>query len=147
MYCQRCSSQEKERKAESFFHWSPSRKPWPQLCLVSPWRLSAGLRILAGGTPNPDTPPLLLGSQLYRNWGVDRKFLPPKSIGYLNIKKKYRCLVLWRQNLSNQSLRYAHRSVLFVFFLFWMTTQNHRYYPMTSEICVPTLKKNRSSDQ
>lgn len=27
----------------------------------------------------------------YRNWGVDRKFLPPKSIGYLNIKKKYRC--------------------------------------------------------
>jgi len=22
---------------------------------------------------------------------VDRKFLPPKSIGYLNIKKKYRC--------------------------------------------------------
>lgn len=27
----------------------------------------------------------------YKNWGVDRKFLPPKSIGYLNIKKKYRC--------------------------------------------------------
>lgn len=27
----------------------------------------------------------------YKNWGVDRKFLPPRSIGYLNIRKKYRC--------------------------------------------------------
>lgn len=72
-------------------HWSPSRKPWPQLCLPPPCWSSAALLMLAGGTPNPDTPPLLFGSQRYRNWGVDRKFLPPKSIGYLNIKKKYRC--------------------------------------------------------
>lgn len=32
-----------------------------------------------------------LKNKTYRNRGVVRKFLPPKSIGYLNIKKKYRC--------------------------------------------------------
>lgn len=46
-------------------HWSPSRKPWPQLCLPPPCWSSAALLMLAGGTPNPDTPPLLFGSQRY----------------------------------------------------------------------------------
>lgn len=47
------------------FHWSPSRKPCPQLCLPPPPFWSAARLMLAGGTPNPDTPPLLLGSQRY----------------------------------------------------------------------------------
>lgn len=46
-------------------HWSPSLKPCPQLCLPPPPFWSAARLMLAGGTPNPDTPPLLLGSQRY----------------------------------------------------------------------------------
>lgn len=46
-------------------HWSPRRKPCPQLCLPPPPFWSAARLMLAGGTPNPDTPPLLLGSQRY----------------------------------------------------------------------------------
>lgn len=53
-------------------HWSPSRKPCPQLCLPPPPFWSAARLTLAGGMPNPDTPPLLLGSQRYLEQGGNR---------------------------------------------------------------------------
>ena len=36
-------------------------------------------------------PPERLGNQLCKNWGVDSRLGPPKSWGYVNIKKKYKC--------------------------------------------------------
>lgn len=54
-------------------HWSPSRKPWPQLCLPPPCWSSAALLMLAGGIPNPDTPPLLFGSQRYLRTSQKRR--------------------------------------------------------------------------
>lgn len=72
MLCSRKGRSYIQFKAEScsfpragVLHWSPSRKPWPQLCLPPPRCSSAALLMLAGGTPNPDTPPLLFGSQRY----------------------------------------------------------------------------------
>lgn len=74
---------------------SPRRKPWPQVWRPPlpppppppppPCSWAAGL---VGGTPKPDTPPLLLGKNRYKNSGVERKVRPPRSMGYLNMRKK-----------------------------------------------------------
>lgn len=46
-------------------HSSPRRKPWPQLWRPAPPACSWAAGLLLGGTPKPDTPPLLLGKRRY----------------------------------------------------------------------------------
>ncbi|RMX52548.1 hypothetical protein pdam_00019792, partial [Pocillopora damicornis] len=75
----------------------PRRCPWPQPPQPPPppplsWL--RGLR-LAGGTPNPLTPPWRFGRSFMD--GVERNRCPPKSCGYLNMRKKLNKCITYPQ--------------------------------------------------